>query len=98
MTKHEGLPVAGYRTQSDANVAIVNQNKELEERVLRQIDRISGRSRTGTLDSQQFDQRWVSIAKTQIEQGFMALNRAIFQPGRVTLPEDAPQAGSSEAA
>jgi hypothetical protein len=91
MTKHEGLPVAGYTTQSGDRVAIVNQNKQLEERVLRQIDRIAGRSKTGTLDASEFDQRWVAIAKTQIEQGFMALNRAVFQPQRVALPEDAPK-------
>lgn len=91
MTTYSGLPVAGYRPQNDARVAIVNQNKELEERVLRQIDRIAGRSPTGTLDSSEFDQRWVALAKTQIEQGFMALNRAIFQPARVSLPEDAPK-------
>ncbi len=34
------------------------------------------------------DKRWLALAKTQIEQGFMAMNRAVFQPGRVSLPED----------
>ncbi len=31
---------------------------------------------------------WLAIARTQIEQGFMALNRAVFKPGRVRLAED----------
>lgn len=27
-----------------------------------------------------FDQRWVAIAKTQLQQGFMALTRAVAKP------------------
>lgn len=77
---HEGLPVAGYQPQSDKAVDTVNSNKRLEERLLRLMDRMAG--------DQQFDQCWLSIARTHIEQGFMALNRAIFRPGRVALPED----------
>jgi hypothetical protein len=77
---HEGLPVAGYKPQTSESVAIVNVNKELEERVLRQMDTMS--------DAQRFDQRWLSIGRTAIEQGFMALNRAVFKPGRVKLPDD----------
>ena len=80
-----GLPVAGYQPQSERAVGMVNCNKRLEERLLRQMDRMAG--------DQQFDQRWLAIARTQIEQGFMALNRAIFRPGRVALPEDTGEAG-----
>ena len=36
----------------------------------------------------EIDQRWLAIARTHIEQGFMALNRAIFRPQRVELDED----------
>lgn len=35
---HKGLPVAGYLPQSDEKVAMVNVNKELEERCLRRIE------------------------------------------------------------
>lgn len=78
--KYTGLPVHGYQAQDPLRVALVNQNKESEERLLRQIDTISG--------NPDFDQRWLSIARTQLEQSFMALNRAIFRPARVRLPED----------
>lgn len=78
----DGLPVAGYRPQSDAAIALVNGFKMLEEGLLRQIDTLR-RSEAGVVD-----QRWLSIAQTSLEQGFMALNRSIFQPARVTLPED----------
>ncbi|MFE1598200.1 Acb2/Tad1 domain-containing protein [Methylobacterium sp. ID0610] len=78
--QHQGLPVAGYRPQNDANVALVNEHKAMEERLLRQLDRLQG---TG------HDDRWLAIARTHIQEGFMALNRAVFRPGRVSLPEDA---------
>ena len=81
MTIHNGLPVAGYQPQSSDKIAIVNANKELEERVLRVIDDL-------TLSPQATNGRWLAIARTHIEEGFMALNRAVFQPGRVKLPED----------
>lgn len=73
-------PVAGYRPQSPERLAAVNHNKETEERLLREIEQ-------GTKDGV-LDPRWAAIAKTNIEQGFMALNRAVMQPHRVSLPED----------
>lgn len=83
MTEHKGLPVSGYKTQSDENVALVNENKAIEERVLRQIDR-----HVRNHDSREIDQRMVALARTNIQQAFMWLNRAVFQPTRIELPED----------
>ena len=80
MPMHEGLPVAGYQPQTENRVDLVNTNKVTEERLLRLIENLQ---LTGTGDP-----RWLAIAKTGFEQAFMALNRAIFQPGRVRLPED----------
>lgn len=81
MVEHSGLPVSGYKPQSDDKVAFVNENKALEERVLRQLEAMKGNAA--------FDQRMVSIAYTCIQTAFMWANRAVFQPGRVKLPEDA---------
>ncbi|MFB0490223.1 hypothetical protein ABIE45_002809 [Methylobacterium sp. OAE515] len=78
--KHQGLPVAGYRPQSPENVALSNVNKALEERCIRQAEAIR--------DMPGMDGRMAALAITQIQQGFMWLNRAVFQPGRVALPED----------
>lgn len=99
-----GLPVAGYRPQSDAAIALVNEFKADEERLLRKIDALFHVKRdflptdlrAGSADSdvncimsrQAYDARWVHIAKSHFEQGFMALNRAVFQPARIQLPED----------
>jgi hypothetical protein len=76
MSEHKPLPVAGYSSQSEENVALVNQNKILEERVLRQLDLVASFS--------DVDPRWAAIARTHLEQGFMAMNRAVFRPGRIT--------------
>ena len=80
MNDHSGLPVAGYRAQSGDAVDLVNINKALEERVLRQFDRLA--------EDPAVDKSWLALGRTAIEQGFMAANRSVFRPGRVTLPED----------
>ena len=90
MTDEKGLPVKGYTDQPSEKIARVNEHKELEERVLRAIDYMQEALVEAARSGQPapFDPRWIALAKTQIEQGFMALNRAVFQPQRVSLPED----------
>lgn len=80
MTDHKPLPVAGYTAQIDENVQMVNLNKRAEERILRDID-LYGMN-------PDVDKRWLAIAKNHIEQGFMAMNRAIFKPQRIKLDGD----------
>lgn len=80
--KHEGLPVAGYKPQSDKNVELVNGMKVTEEVVLRCLDDLAAMP--------DVDKRWLAIGRTQIEQGFMAVNRSIFKPGRVPLSDVVP--------
>lgn len=80
MIEHSGLPVHGYKSQSERNVGIVNANKIHEEEMLRVIDGLA------KLDG--VDQRWLAIGRTNLEQAFMAINRAVFRPGRVSLPSD----------
>jgi hypothetical protein len=73
---NDGLPVAGYRPQTDSAVARVNFNKAAEEQVLLILDTLAG--------DDDVDKRWLAIGRTQIEQGFMAVNRAIFKPARAS--------------
>lgn len=80
--KHEGLPVAGYKPQSQMNLDLVNGMKVTEEVVLRCLDDLA--------EMPDVDKRWLAIGRTAIEQGFMAVNRSIFKPGRVDLNEDVP--------
>ena len=76
MAEHQGLPVAGYRPQPQEAVNAVNANKQVEEAVLMLLDELKGKD---------VDQRWLSIGRTHIEQGFMAINRAIFKPERIKI-------------
>lgn len=81
MTKeHEGLPVKGYRPQSEAHVALANEGKELEERTLRWIEKVQRTEGT--------DPRLAALGFTNVQAGFMWAVRSIFQPGRIALPED----------
>lgn len=77
MTEHQPLPVAGYKPQNEESVSLVNSNKREEELALRNIDSLAERS--------DVDKRWLAIGRTHIEQAYMAINRAIFQPTRVKL-------------
>jgi hypothetical protein len=77
---HDGLPVKGYKPQNQEKIDLVNANKELEERCLRQAERIKA--------DPNYDGRMAALAFTHIQDAFMWLNRAVFQPARVSLPED----------
>ena len=77
--KINGLPVAGYRPQPARALELVNANKLVEERVLRILDELAAMP--------DLDKRWLAIGRTEIERGFMAINRAIFQPSRVEIPD-----------
>lgn len=78
----KGLPVEGYRPQNQEDIDLVNEGKQIEERVLRYIDRIEQRGAS-------IDHRFLSIGKTDIQKGFMSVFRSVFQPSRVAmLPED----------
>lgn len=79
MGVHKGLPVEGYRDQSESSVALVNINKQVEERILRIIDALG--------QDPDVDLRWLAIGRTHIEQAFMAINRSIFRPQRVAIPD-----------
>lgn len=76
------IPVAGYVNQPDFKVDEVNGLKEMEERVLRVLDRLA------RADASAIDHRFLAIGRTQLQQAFMAINRSIFQPQRIELPED----------
>lgn len=68
----------GYKTLSDEQLAIMKDNKLLEEIVLRQVD-----NHVRQNGSNELDQRWVSIARTHFQEGFMALSRAVAQHARI---------------
>lgn len=76
-------PVAGYRPLDAEQLALMNENKLLEELVLRQVDRHVRET------SQNIDQRFVSLARTHFQEGFMALNRSVARPQRLNPHNEA---------
>lgn len=70
------LKIKGYREQRDIDIALVNVIKKLEGQILLALDKME--------DIPDFDKRWLNIGRTHLEQGFMAINRSILQPQRVT--------------
>lgn len=83
MSDKPGLPVPGCRPQGDAAITKVTKNKQAEECVLRILDDLGADPET--------DKRWLAIGRTAIEQGFMAVNRAIFKPARLENIEEVPE-------
>lgn len=81
MSDHAPLPVAGYKPQSTKTIDTVNAYKRQEERLLRSLDDMA--------KDPDIDKRWLAIGRTKLEEAFMAINRSVFKPGRVALPEDA---------
>ncbi len=69
------LDIKGYTPHTQSVKELVNRNKEIEESVLKIIDELKSNPET--------DKRWLAIGVTNIEQGFMALNRSIFKPERL---------------
>lgn len=82
MTDHKAPPIAGYQDISGSKLFAVNLLKEAEERALRLLDVIEGHAPLAT------DRRWMALARTQIQQGFMAAVRGVLQPQRIKLPGD----------
>lgn len=74
-------PVPGYQPVTQEKLNDVTEAKHMEEKVLRLIDNLECCSH--------YDRRWLAIGRTHIQQGFMAINRGVFQPQRIDLPEDA---------
>lgn len=64
--------IKGYRNLSPAEVAMINEIKDLGELV---SDKIKQLRRYDYVDS-----RWLQIAETDLQKGFMFLVRAIAKP------------------
>lgn len=75
--------ITGYRQLSEAEVALMNEGKELAQQVGAWIEKLStmnGISNVAGTENPALDQRWIAIGKTQLQQGFMAAIRGIARP------------------
>lgn len=66
--------ITGYRKLTVAEVTLMNQSKELAELVGELVQSL--RETPGV----EVDQRWVDIAETELQKGFMSLVRSIARP------------------
>lgn len=66
-------PITGYRALSEEELKLINHLTELAVIVGDAVADL----RRGATD---FDQRWVSIGATHLQEGFMALTRSVAQP------------------
>ncbi|NTU49603.1 MAG: hypothetical protein HGA87_01675 [Desulfobulbaceae bacterium] len=62
--------ITGYRELSEAEIAAMNKIKELGKAIGACIETLP----------EGVDGRWVAIGKTQMQQGLMALTRAVAKP------------------
>lgn len=74
--------ITGYRQLSQSEADLMNEIKLAANQVGALIERMSaGNFQAPGPDPVIVpDQRWVAIARTQLQQGFMALTRAVAKP------------------
>lgn len=70
--KDQHTMIKGYRDLSQEEINATNAVKKEAERIGFLIEELEA--------NEHLDQRWVAIAKTHLQQGFMAAVRAVAQP------------------
>lgn len=70
--------IRGYRDLSQAEIDLMNDGKGLAEQVRMWLEKCE-HTVLQTPDKS-VDPRWINIARTQLQQGFMAAIRAIAKP------------------
>ena len=64
--------ITGYRTLTENEIREINYIKSMASSVEQLVLQLR--------ENPTFDQRWVSIGATDLQQGFMALTRAVARP------------------
>ncbi len=72
MVDNQHQKIKGYRDLSEGEIALMNEGKALAEQVGEFVKKLNA--------EEGVDQRWVSIGRTDLQTGFMALIRSIAQP------------------
>jgi hypothetical protein len=75
-------PIAGYRELSEIEVNVINKIKAHAELTREIMEAIDSGNTVGLMETAEFNEykRWTAIARTHLQQGFMAWVRAIAQP------------------
>jgi hypothetical protein len=73
MVDNQHQKIKGYRDLSEAEIADMNEAKGLAEQV-------GDLCKKFEMERPNVDKRWLAIAKTDLQKGFMALVRSIARP------------------
>lgn len=73
-------PIVGYRVLNDEEVSMINAIKGLGLEVQSFIGTMELLNKVEAGQEQPLDPRWIGIARTHLQQGFMALTRAVAKP------------------
>jgi hypothetical protein len=75
------IDIRGYRELDEREIKLINEIKDLAEKVGFLVEQISCLNGVGRDQGAIWaDQRWVHIARTDLQKGFMALTRAVAKP------------------
>lgn len=72
MVDNQHKKIIGYRDLSEEEISLMNKAKLMAEDVGLLIQKFENEPTT--------DKRWVAIAKTDLQKGFMALIRGVAKP------------------
>lgn len=79
MVDNQHQKIKGYRDLSEAEIALMNEGKELAEQVRKYLDKLD-RAEFANTSHQVPDARWLSIGRTDLQKGFMSVIRSIAKP------------------
>ena len=77
--KDQHTKIKGYRDLSAEEIALMNEGKNLAQKVGAFIEKLEAAEFAQTSD-QTPDKRWLAIGKTDLQKGFMAVIRSIAKP------------------
>ncbi len=72
MVDNQHKKITGYRDLSEEEIGLMNLAKQGAEATGKLIEEMA--------QNPDLDQRWVALAKTDLQKGFMSMVRAIAQP------------------
>jgi hypothetical protein len=71
------MEIKGYRQLTDIETAKINKLKDLEQGLANMLTQMGGE-----LSGYPHSQRWLSLARTHLETGFMFAVKAVTRPER----------------
>lgn len=79
MVDNQHQKIKGYRDLSQDEIDLMNEGKALSEQVGAYIEKLE-KAEFAQNSDQVPDKRWLSIGRTDLQKGFMAVIRSIAKP------------------